>query len=45
MLIRFPGIYSTPYMSNELLKDGTSAIVWAKLNQPLVMYVAEELKL
>ena len=32
-------------MSNEFLKDGTAAIVWAKLNKPLFMYLAEELKL
>ena len=35
----------TPYMSNEFLKDGTSAIEWAKLNKPLFNYLADELKL
>ena len=32
-------------MSNEFFKDGTAAIAWAKLNKPLFMYLAEELKL
>ena len=32
-------------MSNEFLKDGTSAIEWAKLNKPLFNYLADKLKL
>lgn len=35
----------TPYMSNEFLKDGTAATEWVKINKPLFIYLAEELKL
>ena len=41
-----PADYSViPYISNEILKDGTAAILWAKLSKQLFMYLAEELKL
>ena len=32
-------------MSNEFLEDGTAAIAWAKLNKPLFINLAKELKL
>lgn len=39
------GDYSiTPYMSKEFLKDWTAATEWAKFNEPLFTYLAEELK-
>ena len=34
----------TPYVSQEFIKDGNTSTEWAKVNQPLFLYLADEMR-